>query len=390
MWRIMGFNITKKEPSVTPIAVHLPNDKTFYQYHRNNSSNTLSSLEHYFVRPLGPFSHNGAICLFEDLTYVEYYSLFRLSKYDHSRVHSENYYLERPNRDGTPPMHVILRSENYRHYARIKEIPNMRGELFYLRALLHHRPASSFSDARTVDGVQLETFQDAATALGLFRDQTEAEYILSESVHTLKTPSQLRVVFVHLLANNEILTPLHCWNTFCYDLCRDFTLRYPHTPQIAVDHGLESISHMLEEHGKRLSDYQLPEPHLLFGREVDHEIQKWAPFSAELASESDAAYRAFNAEQRLIYDEIIFAATQQQPLLLFVDGKAGVGKTFLINAICNKLRSLQLITLPTATSAHAAQLYAGGRTTHSTFKVCSPVFFPFQFTDISLKDPRKR
>ncbi|KAF8141784.1 hypothetical protein EV363DRAFT_1144330, partial [Boletus edulis] len=53
----------------------------------------------------------------------------------------------------------------------------------------------------------------------------------------------------------------------------------------------------------------------------------------------------------------------------FIDGKAGRSKTFLINAVCDKLRSLSRIVLPTTSSAFAAQLYSGGRTTHSMFKV---------------------
>jgi hypothetical protein len=76
VWHILGFNITKKEPSITTMSVHLFNDRTFVQYHRNDGSNSLSSLQHYFLRPLGSFLHNGVICCFEDLTFVEYFSLF--------------------------------------------------------------------------------------------------------------------------------------------------------------------------------------------------------------------------------------------------------------------------------------------------------------------------
>jgi predicted ATPase len=57
------------------------------------------------------------------------------------------------------------------------------------------------------------------------------------------------------------------------------------------------------------------------------------------------------------------------PLCLFVDGKAGRGKTMLVNTLCDKIRSLGKIVIPTATAAFAAQLYPGGRTTHSAFKV---------------------
>jgi hypothetical protein len=44
-WRIMGFKITRKEPAVTAIPVHLPGSQTNHQYHRNNSEHSsLSNL----------------------------------------------------------------------------------------------------------------------------------------------------------------------------------------------------------------------------------------------------------------------------------------------------------------------------------------------------------
>ena len=74
-------------------------------------------------------------------------------------------------------------------------------------------------------------------------------------------------------------------------------------------------------------------------------------------------------EQATIFDCIVNAITLNETLLAFVDGKAGRGKTYLINAICNKVCSLGQIVLATPTAAFAAHLYPGGRTTHSTFKV---------------------
>jgi hypothetical protein len=259
---------------------------------------------------------------------------------------------------------------SFRHYARIRDVLPSWGELFYLHALLQHHPATSFSDARTVNGVEHQTFQDAVAATGLFANSNEAHYALSEAIGTLKTPSQLRCLFVQMLLDESTFTPLHCWNTFQIQLCYDFILRYRDLPQIAIDHGLNYIGQLLEEHGKHLSDYGLPEP-TTFGREAEHELQRWAPHSQDLSAHANAAYQNFNEMQWIIFDEIILAVTNDEPLLLFVDGKAGVGKTYLINAVCDKLRSNNIIVLPTATSAYAAQLYRGGRTTHSTFKISS-------------------
>ncbi|KAJ7923936.1 DNA helicase Pif1 like protein [Mycena leptocephala] len=82
----------------------------------------------------------------------------------------------------------------------------------------------------------------------------------------------------------------------------------------------------------------------------------------------------FNTDQLAIYSRILSAITDNRPLCMFIDGKAGRGKTTLVNALCDKLRSMGHIVIPTATSAFAAQLYPGGRTTHSAFKVSNRLF----------------
>ena len=99
-------------------------------------------------------------------------------------------------------------------------------------------------------------------------------------------------------------------------------------------------------------------------------------------------------EQASIFDRIIDACINKEPLLAFIDGKAGRGKTYLINALCDKLRSLGQIVLPTATAAFAAQLYAGGRTTHSMFKVSiiHPKLYSFNsehYTKVPMNDKSK-
>jgi len=80
-------------------------------------------------------------------------------------------------------------------------------------------------------------------------------------------------------------------------------------------------------------------------------------------------------EQASIFDCIVNAVSSNASLLAFVDGKAGRGKTYLVNTICNKVHSLGQIVLPTTTATFAAHLYPGGRTTHSTFKVVTLLLY---------------
>lgn len=88
-----------------------------------------------------------------------------------------------------------------------------------------------------------------------------------------------------------------------------------------------------------------------------------------LAQRVNTSVQIFNPEQLEIYNRIMDAVTSGQPLCLFVKGKADVGKTTLVNTVCDKVRSLGRIVLPMATSGFAAQLFNGGQTVHSTFKV---------------------
>lgn len=146
---------------------------------------------------------------------------------------------------------------------------------------------------------------------------------------------------------------------------------------IRADYALRDIAHFLEEHGKSLQHYGLPQPTIHTG-EIEHEIRRWNANLHVLAFAAEKSQCTFNTEQHMIYDRALDAVVQNKPLVLFIDGKAGTGKTRLVNTICNKVWSMGHIVLPTAIAAFAAQCYAGGRTTHSAFKVCPLTSIAFQ------------
>jgi hypothetical protein len=84
---------------------------------------------------------------------------------------------------------LIRRQPGSRVVTRIQSIPPRIGELFYLRALLQHRPAYGFTDLRTVRGRVYTTYQKAAAVLGLFQDKTESEHALQEPAPLPLRPS---------------------------------------------------------------------------------------------------------------------------------------------------------------------------------------------------------
>ena len=265
-------------------------------------------------------------------------------------------------------MHVILRHHKNPHITRLHPIRLSFGDIFYLRVLLQTRPARSFEELRTVDEILYPTFQDACIALNLFSDETEAEYCFIEAIESLHTPYQLRLLLIHMLTNECITTPAAIWEKFQQPISEDFQIFNGGNWNLAFSSALLEIAGHLREYGKEPQDYGLPQPNYI-GNEVVAEIQRWSSDIPQLLYAADQALMLFNPEQRIIFEVVWDAVQQNIPLCLFIDGKAGRGKTYLVNALCSQVRGHEKIVLATATSAFAAQLYPGGRTTHSTFKV---------------------
>jgi hypothetical protein len=233
--------------------------------------------------------------------------------------------------------------------------------------LLQHHAVCSFEELQSHNGLTYLSFQEAAIRSGLLAGDQEGKYALTEAVASLYTPFQLQLLFVDILISEGTNTPSALWESFKDSLSKDYYIQCG-SNAMALNLSLIEIGQHLTEHGKSLTNYgfEIPEE---ASTEVQHELEHWAPYIDNLMTSADQALTRFNHEQREIYELIMNAVQYELPLQLFIDGKAGRGKTFLLKAICDKLQALGKIILPTATSAFAAQMYAGGRTTHSAFKV---------------------
>jgi hypothetical protein len=156
VWRIFNFDITRKKPAVESLSVHLLN-RNLHQMHRTNGAASQSSqLLQYFARPLD--TH------FQEMTYTEFFSQYRHEAIVNSSRRSSHAqeWLERPLPGEASSRRRIIRRSAGDIVTRIDTIPPRLGELFYLRALLLHRSAYSFTELRTVNGIEYPTFQQAA------------------------------------------------------------------------------------------------------------------------------------------------------------------------------------------------------------------------------------
>ena len=260
-WRIFGFHVNQREPSVSALPVHLPRKDSLLFSTENVErvlATTVSMLDRYLSRP--------ADTMFDDVRYCEYYEQFMVSN-SLPRGAVVNW------RDQVPchQMYVYQRLRGEK-ICRMNMLYPSVGEKFYLKLLLLHTAPRSFLLARTVDGTAHESFQVAAQALGLLDDNTEGEQCFNEAVESGFSPQQLRCLLVtlamdgaparNLLENNQNI------------LMADFSELVSTPIASAWNRCLQDLSDRLETLGRSMSDFGLPEP-VRELTEVDRELLRW-------------------------------------------------------------------------------------------------------------------
>ena len=152
-----------------------------------------------------------------------------------------------------------------------------------------------------------------------------------------------------------------------------------------ADHAILRVLVLLElkrqlyANDKTLKDIHLPEPteeeeatvaHITGGVSVI--VRDELDFNvAEAAARTEQAKLRFTDEQAAIFDTILTAVKSRQQRLIFIQAAGGCGKTMLINAVLEAVRSLEpggCVALATATTGKAAMHLLKGRTFHSRFK----------------------
>ena len=349
-WRTFGFHINHWEPSVSTLTVHLSGyDHIVFEEGSAEAalSSTVSDLDRYLHRPQDT--------IFDEVTYCEYFEQYMVSD-STPRTCSRSW------RDQVPghEMYVYRRLRGEK-ICRMNILYPSCGEVFYLKLLLLHTTPKSFVTARTVDGTVHETFQAAAQALGLLED----ELCFTEAVESGYSPVQLRCLLVTLAVDGLPVQQLLENNRD--HLMADYADR-PSTPVVrAWNQCLQDIAIRLEKLGRSMSDFGLPEP-VRELTEVNRELQRWDHESCQQFVDAHLPLLTPD-EQQPIFETILDAVHNQRPLLMYVDGKSGRGKTLLMKVITAALRAEGKIVLCTATTGFAALNHEGGRTVHSMYKI---------------------
>ena len=140
-------------------------------------------------------------------------------------------------------------------------------------------------------------------------------------------------------------------------MSEDFRQRWP--AATARDCALRHLEHLLNQSGRTLAFYNLPQPQgedvLNLPREVQDEL------SYDTIAEEEkfqANYVRLNEGQKAFVDAVIDAINQNEgpSRKFFLDGPAGTGKTFCYETIMSYVRKSGKIAIAMASSGIAASI----------------------------------
>ncbi|XP_019189228.1 PREDICTED: uncharacterized protein LOC109183615 [Ipomoea nil] len=249
-WRLFGFDIQLRTPSVERLSFHLPNQQSVIFADDDPVDNILSRPTILQSMFLEWFEANKTYPDAKQLTYAEMPTKF---------VWKKDVRKWQPRKIGFA-------------IGRLFYVPPGTGEIFYLRCLLNKvKGPTSFLDIKTVDGVQYDSFRDACSARGLVDDDKEYVHAIVEASQWA-TGVNLRRLFVTLLMSNSMAKPEVVWEAAWHYLAEDaqFKIR----AQLGItdlilsedekkNFALREIEIMLSAIGKSLKDFPLmPMPDL--------------------------------------------------------------------------------------------------------------------------------
>ncbi|XP_022850601.1 uncharacterized protein LOC111372478 [Olea europaea var. sylvestris] len=221
---------------------------------------------------------------------------------------------------------------------RIVTVNPSEGERYFLRVLLNHiRGPTLFDSFKTLNGVTVNIYQEAALLHDLLKGDNHCEEYLSEAI-IYKIPNSLRRLFATLLTLCSPNHPKLLWDKYKAYMIDDYVHRNISVEDDEVQ-AMEDINSILESLGKNVNDYGI----VSFFVNID-ETQILTRMVAEETIN-------FNIERGFNY----------------VEGNSE--DFFLYKALIISVRSQNFIALATASFGVAASLLPGSRTAHSRFEI---------------------
>ena len=329
---ISGIQRQGMEPTVKLIPIHEEGKRIIYtkkaatdEEIAQKFDESMSKLERYFARPKTAEFSNLLLC--------EYYSFYMVGNTDDGELDC-----------GHPQFHVKKRKN--RIYCAIQMVNLNNHELFALRLLLQEIPAYSFDDLRG----DFNTFWEAAAHRGMVENGEEFLTIMNESIELHRPPSDLRNLMVILYEQGSD-----------FEFLLNKYRSYLESDLLNHHISLESaFATMFEARNITIPDFISNELNDFYGNEV------------EISSVENEIQVNLNEGQKNFIETIIqiiesHKIDNDQPYLVFLQGRAGTGKSFTTNYLIKCLKEKNKHVFVAGTTGIAASQYHDGQTVHSLF-----------------------
>ncbi|CAJ0911864.1 6477_t:CDS:2, partial [Entrophospora sp. SA101] len=307
VWRILGFDMSGINPAVTHLQVHLPNQQR--------------------------------VIFNEDVNLV----VVATSRIQQTSLTE---YFKMNNQD--PDARNLLYSDFPMYYTWNKATKSLKkrqhgGCIGRIYMAHPSEGARSFEELKIVDGVTCATFKESAQWRGFLENDNEYQQCMTEARESVYISRQLRYLFATLLVFGNVSDVHQLWTENLEAMAKDFAHNGIPEGELQVQAVLQNLNMFLQRHSKTVADYDLP----------------------ELSPETNVLGLLKTLLEELSYHNLI---NQNKGGVLFVDGPAGSGKTYLYDGLLAYVQANNRIALAVASSGIASLLLHGGHTTHSCFK----------------------
>ncbi|KAF7810574.1 ATP-dependent DNA helicase PIF1 [Senna tora] len=226
-WRIFGFDINFKEPTVERLPFHLPNQQGIIFHDDDNIDDVVVNASVKETKFLAWFEANKCYPAARELTYAQIPTMFVF------KVDSRKW---------------CIRKVGYA-IGRLYYVPPGLGELHYMRVLLTFvKGPTCFEEIRTINGVLYPSYKAACYAMGLLDDDKEYVDGITKANHW-SSGVYLRKLFSTLLIHNTISRPEYVWDKIWMHLSDDILIKERH----------RTCNPDLQLHDDRIKDLALAE-----------------------------------------------------------------------------------------------------------------------------------
>ncbi|GFV13168.1 uncharacterized protein TNCV_4071081 [Trichonephila clavipes] len=320
VWRILSFPIHERHPTVIHLAVHLENGQRVCFTADNVRARAL-------VPPATTLTAFYSLC--QDDLFAETLLYSEVPKFYTWNASTKKF--QRRKQGKAVEGHTNLYSSDA--LGRLYTVHPNNTECFYLRLLLINiRGPISFQDLRTVNGQLCATYRQACQELNLLENDAHWDTARADASNTAR-PQQIRTLFAIILTSCFPSNPNDLWGKYKDYMSEDILHRLRaanQNPDIQFTPNVYNEALILIEDicltiaNKALVQLGMPASNRPANNLFDCDLQRETHYdSDELGTFVRTNLPQLILEQRITYDRIMRAITEQSGGLFFIDSPGG-------------------------------------------------------------------